>query len=63
MVKDVEHALRLSYYIAESDLLNNKIDFNYFDLIYKETEDRWFSEDGEDFIKYYRKWLDNNKKM
>ncbi len=63
MVKDVEHALKLSYYIAESDLLDNKIDFNYFDLVYKGTEDSWFSEDGEDFIKYYRKWLGNNKKM
>ena len=63
IVKDLEHALKLTYYIAESDLLDNEIDFNTFDLLYKETDDSWFSEDGESFTEYYKKWLDSIENM
>ena len=63
IVKNLEHALKLTYYITESDLLDDEIDFNSIGLVYKGDEDNWFSKDGEDFTEYYRKWLDNIENM
>ena len=63
LVKDLEHAFKLTDAIAESDLLDDEIDFNSIDLVDNDTGDSWFSEDDEDFDECYRKWLDNIENM
>ena len=37
-VKDLEHAFKLTDAIAESDSLNDEIDFNSFDLVAQSVE-------------------------
>lgn len=60
-VKDIDHAIHLADAIAESDLLNDDIDCNLFDVCYFRKSkygfilgDSWESDDGEDFDEYWR---------
>lgn len=51
-VKNIDHAINLANNIADSDLLNDNIDFNIFDVFYydgNECEDAWESDDGATF--------------
>lgn len=52
-VKDIDHAIRLTNEIANSDLLNDDVDFNCFDVIYEGTYYSWESNDGKSFIEYF----------
>lgn len=52
IVRDINHAVALANAIAESDLLNDDIDYNMFDLETIEGE-LWESEDGETFDEYF----------
>ena len=59
-VKDMDHAIALAEAIADSDLLNDHVDVNCFDLCKynKKTNqigDSWESEDYEDFNEYWRR--------
>lgn len=51
-VRDVNHAVALADAIAESDLLNDDIDYNMFGLEYMNGES-WESDDGESFDEYF----------
>jgi len=59
-VKDLNHAIALAENIADSDLLNDRIDFNSFDLVKydkvtTEITESWEDEEtGEDFEEYWR---------
>lgn len=60
-VKDISHAVRLADAIADSDLLNNSVDYNMFDVFYYELSsgdiclgDCWESDTYEDFNEYWR---------
>lgn len=56
-VKDIDHAIRLAEEIADSDLLNDNIDFNLFDVFYydgKQCGDAWESDDGYTFEDVWR---------
>lgn len=60
-VKDIDHAIHLADAIAESDLLNDDIDYNLFDVCYFRKHrygivvgDSWESDDGEDFDEYWK---------
>lgn len=57
-VKDIDHAVCLADAIAESDLLNDDIDFNMFDVC-EITDgtigDAWESDGHEDFNEYWRR--------
>lgn len=55
-VKDIDHAIRLADAIAESDLLNDDIDFNMFDVcefVDGVVGDAWESDKNEDFNEYW----------
>lgn len=59
-VKDMDHVIALAEAIADSDLLNDHVDVNCFDLCKynKKTNqigDSWESEDYEDFNEYWRR--------
>lgn len=51
-VRDINHAVALADAIAESDLLNDDIDYNIFDLEYMDGNP-WESDDGESFDEYF----------
>ena len=51
-VRDIDHAVALTNAIAESDLLNDDIDYNMFDLEYMDGNP-WESDDGESFEDYF----------
>lgn len=60
-VKDIDHAIHLADAIVESDLLNDDIDYNLFDVCYFRKHrygivvgDSWESDDGEDFDEYWK---------
>lgn len=53
-VKDIDHAIRLTNEITNSDLLNDDVDFNCFDVVYEDTDYSWKSKDGQSFIEYFR---------
>lgn len=56
-VKDIDHAIRLAGEIADSDLFNDNIDFNMFDVFhYDGTEcgDAWETDDGDTFEDVWR---------
>lgn len=60
-VKDISHAVRLANAIADSDLLNDSVDYNMFDVFYYELSfgaiclgDCWESDFYEDFNEYWR---------
>lgn len=56
-VKDIDHAIRLADAIADSDLLNDSVDCNMFDVCeYCDGNigDSWMSEDEEEFDEYWR---------
>lgn len=58
-VKDMNHALRLAESIADSDLLNDSVDCNCFDLCEYDNKTgtigcTWESDDFEDFNEYWR---------
>lgn len=51
-VKDIQHAITLANSIADSDLLNERIEFNMFDVCQYENGvigDSWESDDGKEF--------------
>lgn len=51
-VHDIQQAITLATCIADSDLLNNKIDFNMFDVfLYNDGQlgETWEAPDGETF--------------
>lgn len=52
-VKDIDHAIRLTNEITNSDLLNDDVDFNCFDVIYEGTDYSLESNDGKSFIEYF----------
>lgn len=52
-VKDIDHAIRLTNEITNSDLLNDDVDFNCFDVIYEGTDYSWELNDGKSFIEYF----------
>lgn len=57
-VRDIDHAVRLADAIAESDLLNDNIDFNMFDVcefVNGAVGDAWESDRYEDFNEYWRR--------
>lgn len=51
-VRDIDHAVALADAIAESDLLNDDIDYNMFGLEYMDGNP-WESDDGESFDEYF----------
>ena len=56
-VKDIDHAISLADNIADSDLLNDDIDFNMFDVFYfdgNECGETWETEDGDTFEDVWR---------
>lgn len=56
-VKDIDHAIKLADAIADSDLLNDSVDCNMFDVCeYQNSSigDSWTSEDSEEFDEYWR---------
>lgn len=53
-VKDIDHAIRLTNEITNSDLLNDDVEFNCFDVIYEGTDYSWESNDGKSFLEYFR---------
>lgn len=58
-VRDADHAVRLADAIADSDLLDDSIGYNLFDLCkYQNGEpgDSWESEDEMNFEEYWREW-------
>lgn len=60
-VKDIDHAVRLADAIAESDLLDDSVDYNCFDVCYFSVDRRgrmiigdcWEDEDGRTFDEYW----------
>lgn len=59
-VKDMDHAIALAEAIADSDLLNDYVNVNCFDLCEYNKNincigDSWESEDYEDFTEYWRR--------
>lgn len=55
-VKDIDQAVRLADSIADSDLLNDFVDYNMFDVCeYDNGEigDGWENEDGVNFEEYW----------
>lgn len=59
-VKDIDHAIRIADAIADSDLLNDFIDFNMFDVFEYNNGalgDAWESEDGDSFEEYWKSHL------
>lgn len=58
-VADLDHAARLADAIADSDLLNDDVDYNLLDVVwYKDGKpgDSWLGEDGEEFLEYLDNW-------
>lgn len=51
-VRNIDHAVALADAIAESDLLNDDIGYNMFDLEYMDGNP-WESDDGESFDEYF----------
>lgn len=62
-IKSLEHAIQLADAIADSDLLDDEIDFNCFDLVDKDTEESWMSEDCKNFKECWEKWLDETNNV
>lgn len=58
-VRDIDHAVRLADAIADSDLLNDDVDYNMFD-VYEyhngKIGDAWESKDGGSFEEYWDTW-------
>lgn len=55
-VKDLDQAVRIADAIADSDLLNDDVDYNMFDVCEYHNGavgDAWESNDGEDFNEYW----------
>lgn len=58
-VKDVDQAVQLADAITDSDLLNDTVDYNMFDVCeYHNGQigDSWASKDGGDFEEYWNTW-------
>lgn len=56
-VKTIDHALRIADAIADSDLLNNSVSYNSFEVCrYSEgtVGDLWESSNGDNFTEYWR---------
>lgn len=56
-VKDIDQAVRLADAIANSDCLNDSIDYSLIDVCEYhngEVGDAWESEDGMDFNEYWK---------
>lgn len=63
-VKDIDHAISLANNIADSDLLNDNIDFNAFDVFCydgNECGDEWESDDGATFEDIWRNSMTQQK--
>lgn len=61
-VRDADHAVRLADAIADSDLLDDSVGWNLFDLCeYQNGQvgDSWESEDEQNFEEYWRMCRDN----
>lgn len=55
-VRDIDQAVRLADAIADSDLLNDSVDYNMFDVCQYhngQIGDSWENEDGQDFEEYW----------
>lgn len=55
-VRDIDQAVRLADAIAESDLLNDSVDYNMFDVCQYHNGrigDSWENEEGQDFEEYW----------
>lgn len=66
-VKDIQHAVSLADNIAESDLLNESIAFNMFDVCQcngrLDIGDSWESEEGENFEAFWRRARDGTENL
>lgn len=63
-VRDIQQAIALATCIADSDLLNDEIDFNMFDVfLYNEGQlgETWESADGETFEDVWERERCNSK--
>lgn len=56
-VKNIEHALKLTDMIVDSDWLNDGVDYNSFELIDKFSEMPWSSEYYSSFEELYENYL------
>lgn len=55
-VRDIDQAVQLADAIAGSDLLNDSVDFNMFDVCQYhngQIGDSWENEEGQDFEEYW----------
>lgn len=55
-VKDVDQAVQLADAIADSDLLNDSVNYNMFDVCQYhngQIGDSWENEDGQNFEEYW----------
>lgn len=67
-VKDIFHAIKLADAIADSDLLNDSIDYNMFEVFYYCLyfgaiclQDCWESDEYESFNEYWENLRRENK--
>lgn len=61
-VKDIDHAVRIADAIADSDLLNDDVDYNLFDVFRYRNEklgDAWETDEGLTFEDYWNMCIDN----
>ncbi len=64
-VQDIDQAVRLADTIADSDLLNDAVDYNLFDVYeYKNGKvgDAWETDEGLTFEEYWEQCRGNNIK-
>ena len=55
-VRDIDQAVQLADAIADSDLLNDSVDYNMFDVCQYhngQIGDSWENEDGQNFDEYW----------
>lgn len=59
-VKNVKHAIALANALANSDLINDDVDYNMIDLVYMDVDreiifDSWKDEEtGQEFDEYWK---------
>lgn len=61
-VRDVDQAVRLADAIADSNLLNDSVDYNMFDVCQYhngQIGDSWKNEDWQDFEEYWKMCRDD----
>lgn len=53
-VRDIDHAIRLADALADSDLIDDSVECNSFDVCIENLDNMWMSDDGEFFEDYWR---------